>query len=134
MSIDFAQEKKLFFTGFAHRKATLWKSCEWSFGCSRSVAQGNDQSVRGFVLARELLGSRAKTRLLFGGSVGTSPWLGIRFWLSWHRDCSGPGYALDPIRFADLDETFDLCLRAADLDHDHFLADVNDLALEHFYQ
>jgi hypothetical protein len=29
VSIDFAQEKKLFFTGFTHGKAALWKSCEW---------------------------------------------------------------------------------------------------------
>ena len=28
VSIDFAREKKLFFTGFAHRKVGLWKSCE----------------------------------------------------------------------------------------------------------
>ena len=28
MGIDFAHEKKLFFTGFAHRKRRLWKSCE----------------------------------------------------------------------------------------------------------
>jgi hypothetical protein len=28
VSIDFAREKKMFLTGFTHRKAGLWKSCE----------------------------------------------------------------------------------------------------------
>jgi hypothetical protein len=28
MTIDFAHKKKMFFTRFAHRKYTLWKSCE----------------------------------------------------------------------------------------------------------
>ena len=39
VSIDFAQEKKLFFTGFAHRKPTLWISCEWSFDCECFVSR-----------------------------------------------------------------------------------------------
>jgi hypothetical protein len=26
--VDFAREKKMFFTGFAHHKSGLWKSCE----------------------------------------------------------------------------------------------------------
>jgi hypothetical protein len=28
VSIDFAREKKIYFTGFTHRKVGLWKSCE----------------------------------------------------------------------------------------------------------
>jgi hypothetical protein len=28
VSIEFAHKKKLFLTGFAHRKFVLWKSCE----------------------------------------------------------------------------------------------------------
>jgi len=28
VGIDFAREKKLFLTGFAHHKFSLWKSCE----------------------------------------------------------------------------------------------------------
>jgi hypothetical protein len=28
VSIEFAHEKNLFLTGFAHRKFVLWKSCE----------------------------------------------------------------------------------------------------------
>jgi hypothetical protein len=28
VGIDFAREKKMFLTGFTHRKAGLWKSCE----------------------------------------------------------------------------------------------------------
>jgi len=28
VSIDFAREKKMFFTGFTHCKVGLWKSCE----------------------------------------------------------------------------------------------------------
>jgi hypothetical protein len=30
VGIEFAREKKLFFTGFAHHKIELWKSCELS--------------------------------------------------------------------------------------------------------
>jgi len=28
VNIEFAREKKIFLTGFAHRKIELWKSCE----------------------------------------------------------------------------------------------------------
>jgi len=28
VGIDFAREKKMFFTGFTHCKVRLWKSCE----------------------------------------------------------------------------------------------------------
>ena len=28
VNIDFAREKKMFFTGFTHYKVRLWKSCE----------------------------------------------------------------------------------------------------------
>jgi len=28
VGIDFAREKKMFLTGFTHRKVRLWKSCE----------------------------------------------------------------------------------------------------------
>ena len=28
VSIDFAREKKMFFTGFTHLNLSLWKSCE----------------------------------------------------------------------------------------------------------
>ena len=34
VGIDFAQEKNLFFTGFAHPKPRLWKSCELDLRCS----------------------------------------------------------------------------------------------------
>jgi len=32
IGIDFAHEKKLLLTGFAHRKFVLWKSCELDLG------------------------------------------------------------------------------------------------------
>jgi hypothetical protein len=32
VAIDFAHEKKMFFTRFAHRKYALWKSCELHLG------------------------------------------------------------------------------------------------------
>ena len=34
VDIDFAHEKNLFFTGFAHPEAALWKSCESAFAVS----------------------------------------------------------------------------------------------------
>jgi hypothetical protein len=37
VNIEFAQEKKLFFTGFTHGKAALWKSCEWRFSTNQKT-------------------------------------------------------------------------------------------------
>jgi len=34
VGIGFTQEKNLFFTGFAHHKVILWKSCGLDLSCS----------------------------------------------------------------------------------------------------
>jgi hypothetical protein len=37
VGIEFAREKKLFLTGFAHHKIGLWKSCELGLRCELHV-------------------------------------------------------------------------------------------------
>ena len=52
--------------------------------------------------------------------------------LSYHSDSAGSGDVLYAVRFADLDKGLDFFLRAADFYHQKFLADIDNLALEHF--
>jgi hypothetical protein len=49
--IDFAHKNKLFFTGFAHRKFVLWKSCGLDLClCSSLVRSGSGEVEESFRL------------------------------------------------------------------------------------